>query len=102
MPKVHNRRGVIPEGTVYVGRPSPWGNPFIIGRDGDRLQVIEKYEIWLTEQLKDPTLRRQLREELGGKDLACWCAPLPCHAEILLDWANCIDCDGLCTGLCVA
>ena len=66
---------------VYVGRPSKWGNPFRMGVDGTREEVIEKYREWL---LGNERLMRDL-EELRGKDLACWCAPKPCHADVLLE-----------------
>ncbi len=72
------------QGGVYVGRPSKWGNPFVIGRDGTRAEVIEKYRHWLLGQ---PSLLTALGE-LRGKDLACWCAPLACHADVLLELAN--------------
>lgn len=64
---------------VYIGRPSKWGNPFMIGRDGNRDDVIEKYKAWIRtqEQLLD-SLR-----ELKDKILGCYCAPLPCHGDIL-------------------
>ena len=64
---------------VFIGRPSKWGNPFIIGRDGDRLEVIEKYQKWLKTQ---PHLLGSL-DELRGKRLGCFCSPLPCHGDIL-------------------
>jgi Domain of unknown function (DUF4326) len=54
---------------VYVGRPSKWGNPFVIGRDGSRDEVIEKYRAWIVRQ---PKLMAAL-PELRGKDLVCWC-----------------------------
>ncbi len=69
---------------IYVGRPTQWGNPFEIGRDGDRAAVIKKYEEWLRGQ---PNLMRALGE-LKGKVLACWCAPKPCHGDVLLRLAN--------------
>lgn len=48
MMKVLNKRtDAIPVGAVYVGRPTKWGNPFVIGRDGDRDEVIERYRGWL-------------------------------------------------------
>ena len=65
---------------VYVGRPSEWGNPFAIGRDGTRSEVIAKYEQWLASQ---PRLIARAKRELRGKDLICWCAPHSCHAEVL-------------------
>lgn len=87
MPKVLNARvdGQLSDSTRrYVGRPSQWGNPFVIGRDGTREQVIEKYRAWISGQ---PALLRDL-PELSGKDLICWCAPLACHADVLLELAN--------------
>lgn len=69
---------------VYVGRPSKWGNPFTIGRDGDRVEVIAKYREWVLGQSK---LLEDLHE-LRGKTLACWCAPQACHADILTELAN--------------
>jgi len=88
MPLVFNKRmGDAPQGAVYVGRPGPWGNPFTIGRDGTRAEVIEKYERWLTE---GPGRRRleQARQELKGRDLVCWCHPLACHAQVLMEHVN--------------
>lgn len=70
---------------VYVGRPSKWGNPFVIDKDHDRDDVIAAYKDWLMQQ---PELLLCLREELRGKDLVCWCAPLRCHADFLLELAN--------------
>ena len=85
--KVLNRRGTawqgVPRGAVYVGRPSKWGNPFVIGPDGDRRAVVAKYRLWLAAQ---PRLLADLRE-LRGKDLVCWCAPEACHADVLLELA---------------
>lgn len=65
---------------VYIGRPSKWGNPFVMGDDGTRAQVILKYEQWIRSQ---PELLSQLNE-LKGKTLACWCAPLACHGDVLV------------------
>ena len=76
--RTHEARG---GGRVYVGRLSKWGNPFRMGVDGTREEVIEKYREWL---LGNDRLMRDL-EELRGKDLACWCAPKPCHADVLLE-----------------
>ena len=63
----------------WTSRPSKWGNPFRIGRDGTRAQVIARYERWLGEQ---PELIGQLGE-LEGKTLGCWCAPNACHGDVL-------------------
>jgi hypothetical protein len=64
---------------VYIGRPSKWGNPFEIGRDGDRAEVIEKHRVWFMAQ---PDMIREAKAELKGKRLGCFCAPLPCHGDI--------------------
>ena len=66
---------------VYIGRPGKWGNPFIIGRDGTREQVIEKYREWI---LSNPKLLGDI-EELRGKTLGCYCSPLACHGNILIE-----------------
>jgi hypothetical protein len=69
---------------VYIGRPSKWGNPFGIGKDGTREEVIEKYRDWLMTQ---PELLAAL-PELKGKTLGCWCAPQACHGDVLAALAN--------------
>lgn len=69
---------------VYIGRPSKWGNPFEIGRDGTREEVIEKYRQWIQTQ---PQLLAVLAE-LKGKVLGCWCAPKACHGDVLVELAN--------------
>lgn len=79
--RVVNRR-VEPEAIgVYVGRPSVWGNPFVSGRDGTREEVIEKYRKWIEGR---PHLVQKL-EKLNPAALICWCAPLPCHADVLVE-----------------
>lgn len=87
-PRVLNVRGVNrakeeANGAVYVGRPSKWGNPFHVGRDGTRQEVIERYQRWLIETGPFNDLH-----ELKGRNLLCWCAPEPCHADVLLALAE--------------
>lgn len=77
---LNKHRHQIPPGAVYIGRGSKWGNPFIIGKDGTRTEVIEKYHSYL---LGKPELLKCL-PELFGKDLVCFCSPLPCHGDILI------------------
>ena len=64
---------------IWIARGGQWGNPFTIGVDGTREEVIAKYETWLLAQ---PTLLRQL-PMLKGKRLGCFCAPQACHGDIL-------------------
>jgi hypothetical protein len=71
----------MPPNTVKVDRTTKWGNPFVVGKDGDLARCVELYR----------ELRRMARDidELRGKNLACWC-PLdqPCHADVLLELVN--------------
>lgn len=87
MPKVlnKNRDLIVPGTAIFIGRPSPWGNPFVIGRDGERDEVIEKYRLYL---LNNPELLVRVRDELRGMDLVCFCAPEACHGEVLIHFAN--------------
>ena len=77
----------MPDGAVYVGRPTKWGNPYALGErytSFERAMAVALYRVKLA-QAKDNAAIQQLR----GKDLVCWC-PLdqPCHADVLLEWAN--------------
>jgi hypothetical protein len=75
----------VPEGAVYVGRPSKWGNNFSVAQYGRDLAVFN-----FRLRMKNLLLIAPERfEELRGKDLMCWC-PLdkPCHADVLLEIAN--------------
>lgn len=73
---------------VYIGRPSPEGNPFRIGPDGTRDEVMEKYEKYFFERLeKDPIFRKQIHA-LAGKVLGCYCKPYRCHGDIIADYLN--------------
>ena len=66
---------------VYIGRPSKWGNPYEIGIDGTRAQVIEKYRRYV---LRHPKLLASVRE-LKGKRLGCFCKPKACHGDVLVE-----------------
>lgn len=85
IPRVLNGRTQDARGAVFIGRPSKWGNPFVIGKDGDRRTVILKFEKYLLER---PELMEEARRELKGKDLVCYCSPSPCHGDVLLRIAN--------------
>lgn len=77
---------------VYIGRPSPWGNPFSEKkatlaryRTATREEAIQKYEEWLLAQ---PDVVELVKAELKGKILGCWCSPKPCHGDVLVRVAN--------------
>ena len=69
---------------VYIGRPSKWGNPYNIGKDGTRKEVIEKYRKYI---LSNKELLNSLHE-LEGQILGCWCSPKSCHGDILIEFIN--------------
>lgn len=74
---------------VYIGRGPGgentfWGNPFIIGKDGTRTEVIQKYK----EYILNSEPHKARLKELEGKILGCWCAPAPCHGDVLVTLAN--------------
>lgn len=73
---------------VYIGRPSIFGNPFVIGVDGTRRQVIEKYRAYALSRMKADLEFAEAVRSLRGKTLGCFCAPLPCHGDILAEIAN--------------
>ena len=101
----------MPENTIYVGRPSRWGNPFRVGdpsiggsytlddslrlyriymgSDWSAMTLAERIEARRWAQFHDSVTTESARLLLKGSDLACWC-PLdqPCHADILLEIAN--------------
>lgn len=91
----------MPEGAVYVGRPTKWGNPYRVGsmivltgkKAGQRIDAAGVVEFFrhsiMQDSNKAEAVRDLARRELAGRDLVCWC-PLdqPCHADVLLELAN--------------
>lgn len=65
---------------VLIDRTTKYGNPYYIGRDGTREEVVRLYGIWLNDH---PDLVMDALLELSGKVLGCWCAPKLCHGDIL-------------------
>lgn len=90
-----------PDHEVYVGRPSKWGNPFKLRRPADRKLVVQLYEDWVLGKITKPVLAKRgvkqvkpsftvddIRRELKGKRLYCWCHPKACHADVLARLAD--------------
>ena len=72
----------LPANTVRIDRTTPFGNPWRIGDDDmTRADVIAMFEAEARERL---TIEPDWLEPLRGKDLACWCAPLPCHGDVIV------------------
>ena len=70
---------------IYCGRGSPFGNPFRIGEDGDRKQVIKKYREYFYKRLTNSDFRDKVLS-LKGKVLGCYCKPLDCHCDIIVEY----------------
>ena len=69
---------------VRIDRATRWGNPYVIGRDGSRAEVIEKYRERLWRDIRAGRVPLEDLAALDGKRLACWCRPLkPCHGDVL-------------------
>lgn len=80
----------MPEGAVYVGRPTVFGNPFKLGGALLPEEIVPAYALWLNFSTKPEAIKARARlPELRGKDLACFCRlDAPCHADVLLRLAN--------------
>lgn len=82
----------MPEGAIYVGRPTRFGNPFPFGPGAyykTREESVAAYKRSVELGLKEIPIWKELLQTLAGHDLTCWC-PLdqPCHADVLLELAN--------------
>lgn len=82
------RKGVVfIDGKRYPNEDSVWHNPYKINKNRTREDVIEKYKIYIMEKIKKENLQMEL-EKLKNKQLGCWCKPLCCHGDVLLDIIN--------------
>ena len=81
----------VDNGAIRIDRKTEWGNPFKIGEHGTRDEVIALYQKDLWKRIQSGAVSLTALAELNGKDLACWCAPLPCHGDVLVKaaaWAQ--------------
>lgn len=77
----------MPPNTVYVGRPTQWGNPFRVTAEHGADEAVWLFRFYVGCRLTNGT--GYPLAELRGKDLACWCRlDQPCHADVLLELAN--------------
>lgn len=86
---LNKRTDRIPPGAIYVGRPSTHGNPFVIGRDGTREEVVARYEQVFKKKIEtDPKFVAATDALQTASALVCWCAPELCHADIIASYLN--------------
>jgi len=88
--KVFNRRKFAPPDAVYVGRPTKWGNPYEIGAVFAGKVLTREDCVFLFRAYAERKLKTEPHwlDELKGKNLVCWCKPLNCHADVLMELAN--------------
>lgn len=68
---------------VYIGRPGILGNPFTIGKDGTRDEVIEKFEAYARHRIARDEEFKAAIKMCHGQTLGCWCAPQRCHGDVI-------------------
>jgi len=79
------KMGSAPAEAKYIGRGSPWGNPYVIGKDGNRVEVIARFRAYAEKRLaQEPEWLKPLQNH----DLVCFCAPLSCHGDVLVQLLN--------------
>ncbi|MEB0121541.1 MULTISPECIES: DUF4326 domain-containing protein [unclassified Pseudomonas] len=77
---------------VYIGRGTLWGNPYQIGAEGTRDEVIAKYSYDFERRfVKLPEKFNENIEKLRGKTLGCHCKPAACHGDVIAHYLNSID-----------
>ena len=86
MKVLNKHKDIIPAKAVYIGRGSPWGNPFIIGKNGNRVEVIARFRAYAEKRLaQEPEWLKPLERYEG---LVCYCAPLGCHGNVIVSLLN--------------
>ena len=80
----------VPENAVYIGRGSPYGNPFVIGKDGTREEVIAKHRQFLIDLIvkRNPKILKALDALKDDDVLVCFCKPAPCHGDTIIEIRN--------------
>ena len=73
----------VANGAVLIDRRTRWGNPFVVGRDGTREEVIARYRVELWRQIRAGEIALADLAALESRILACHCAPRPCHGLVL-------------------
>jgi len=88
--KLINLKTYNKEDYVLIDRTTIFGNPYLIGKHGSRKDVIARHKRYFYNRLKD-ALFREAVESLAGKTLACWCTPLLCHGDVIIEYLESLD-----------
>lgn len=87
----YHHGGKVPPGAVNIMRGTPFGNPFEIGKHGDRAEVVRLFRDLLWRRMQDDKAFSEQVKALHGRDLCCCCAPAACHGDVLASaaaWLN--------------
>lgn len=82
---------------IPIDRRSIFGNQFVMDKDGTREEVIEKYKygdehrLGFYDKIENDILFRDCIQRLEGKTLGCWCTPLPCHGDVIIEYLENLD-----------
>ena len=68
---------------VYIGRPTIFGNPFVMKNESQRVEVLNKFRDYARTRMKTDTEFRDAVLSLDGKTLGCFCSPKPCHGDVI-------------------
>ena len=79
----HDRSVLREPDVVRIDRATKFGNPYLIGRDGSRSEVIDKYRVRLWRDIRAGRMPLEDLAALEAKRLACHCSPKPCHGNVL-------------------
>jgi hypothetical protein len=93
IPVLNKKTDVIPKGAVYIGRPSPFGNPFPIRGANTRDVVVDKFKWYFLRRAKEDLVFRgaikMLKQEATA--LVCFCAPLKCHGDVIAEYLETLE-----------
>lgn len=73
---------------VYIGRGSPFGNPYKIGKGQTREEVIMAYEVYFKVKIEKNFMFKRQVEALRGKVLGCYCSPALCHGNVIVKYLD--------------
>lgn len=83
-----NVRVADPETYEYCGRPTIFGNPFRVGKDGTRIEVIAKYIDYFFDRIQRDRDFKKRVISLKGKRIGCWCSPELCHLHVIATYLD--------------
>lgn len=81
-------RDNLPSHCILIDRTTIFGNPFTIGKHGNRKEVISRFKRYFDRRIKHDIKFRNAVRKLAGKTLLCWCHPMGCHGDVIAEYLN--------------